>query len=608
MINGVTWREWEVFKKRLSAASMVAAMMMAVVAPLMTGSVQAATCTPLPSDKGTVTSSVNFATTGTYRAWVRMLAPSTTENGVYLQVADSDACQVTVGKGGLAVNQLMWVNWRDGNAQNLIDVTVSAGTHQVVLAGLDEGVQVDRLLFLTDKACVPTGDGSNCMVTATPTPALTPTVTPTPTPTPIGDVQAPTAPTEFATTNQTDTSIALAWKTSTDNVGVKNYQVKRNGQVVGNPVGASFIDAGLMANTAYNYSVSAFDAAGNQSSAATLVVSTKPALDTAAPSIPTGVTAQATSPTSVTVSWAASTDNVGVTGYYVLRNDVVIAQGLTATTYVDATAVANTSYSYIVKARDAAGNVSVGSTPVNVTTPQPPDTQAPSVPAGVSANAVSANQVNLSWAASTDNVGVAGYAVKRNGQELAKVNSLSFGDTGLTPNTTYQYTVVAYDAAGNMSAASTPVSVTTTTADVLVPGGLNAIYYDGLNFSGATVARLDRTINFDWGRSAPIAGIEANTFSTRWVGKVYAPQTGSYTFYTRSDDGVRLWVNGKLLVNNWTDHSAKENKGALTLTAGQQYDIKMEYYENRGSAVAQLRWSGPGISKQIVPSNVLYHR
>ena len=71
------------------------------------------------------------------------------------------------------------------------------------------------------------------------------------------------------------------------------------------------------------------------------------------------------------------------------------------------------------------------------------------------------------------------------------------------------------------------------------------------------------------------------------------PVTGTYTFYTLSDDGVRLWVNGALVVNNWTDHAPTENSGTIALTAGQRYDIRMEYYENGGGAVARLLWSAP---------------
>jgi len=81
--------------------------------------------------------------------------------------------------------------------------------------------------------------------------------------------------------------------------------------------------------------------------------------------------------------------------------------------------------------------------------------------------------------------------------------------------------------------------------------------------------------------------------------------TGTHTFYTQSDDGVRLWINGVLLIDNWTDHPPTENSNTLFLTAGQAYDIKMEFYENIGGALAQLRWSAPGLAKEVVPASQL---
>jgi glucose/arabinose dehydrogenase len=158
---------------------------------------------------------------------------------------------------------------------------------------------------------------------------------------------------------------------------------------------------------------------------------------------------------------------------------------------------------------------------------------------------------------------------------------------------------------------SSPASNTTYTATYRVasPGtgtGLSATYYNNLNFSGSTVTRLDRTVNFTWGSGAPASGLAANTFSVRWVGQVSPPSTGVYTFYTVSDDGVRLWVNGRQLVNRWTNHSAIEDRGTITLTAGQRYDIRMEFYENTGSATARLLWSGPSVPKAVIPTARLY--
>jgi chitodextrinase len=177
--------------------------------------------------------------------------------------------------------------------------------------------------------------------------------------------------------------------------------------------------------------------------------------------VPAGLNAQASSPTQVNLSWSASTDNVGVTGYTVYRNGSALAT-VTGTTlaYADMNAAAGTTYSYTVDAFDAAGNHSSQSAPVVVTTPTP-DTTPPSVPSGLVGSAASATQVNLSWSASTDNVGVTGYTVYRNGSALTTVSgsTQSYSDTTASPSTTYSYTVDAFDAAGNHSAQSAAAGV-----------------------------------------------------------------------------------------------------------------------------------------------------
>src|SRR5262249_9631783 len=104
----------------------------------------------------------------------------------------------------------------------------------------------------------------------------------------------------------------------------------------------------------------------------------------------------------------------------------------------------------------------------------------------------------------------------------------------------------------------------------------------------------DPTISFNWGSGSPAAGIGADLFSARWTGQVQAVESGTYTLRTWSDDGVRLWVNGQLVINNWTDHAPTYDTGTITLQAGQRYAITLEYYERSGGAVVQLEWMRPG--------------
>src|SRR5256885_13415920 len=140
----------------------------------------------------------------------------------------------------------------------------------------------------------------------------------------------------------------------------------------------------------------------------TVTVSNGPPPDTTPPSVPTGLTASAVSSSQINLSWAASSDNVGVSGYRVFRNGAQIAT-TSATSFTNTGLSPSTTYTYAVAAFDAAGNLSARSSPASATTPAVPDTTPPSVPTGLTASAVSSSQINLSWTASSDNVGVSGY-------------------------------------------------------------------------------------------------------------------------------------------------------------------------------------------------------
>jgi hypothetical protein len=138
-------------------------------------------------------------------------------------------------------------------------------------------------------------------------------------------------------------------------------------------------------------------------------------------------------------------------------------------------------------------------------------------------------------------------------------------------------------------------------------GGLDATYYDNQNFTGTQLSRVDPSINNNWGSGSPnLLVIGADTFSARWTGKVQAPVSGQYTFTTTSDDGVRLFVDGQQIVDNWTNHGPTDDSGTINLEAGKRYDIQYDYYENSGGAVARLAWAYPGQSRQIVPASALF--
>ena len=190
------------------------------------------------------------------------------------------------------------------------------------------------------------------------------------------------------------------------------------------------------------------------------------------------------------------------------------------------------------------------------------------------------------------------------------VRNLDAPTTQVSGSTNYEF-VSWSDGGAAAHNISTPAANTTYTATYRVAGGsgngLSATYYDNLDFTGTTVTRVDPTIDFNWGTGSPAAGIGVDTFSARWTGQVEPPVSGAYTFYTQSDDGVRLWVNGQPVIDNWTDHASVENSGTIALTAGVRYDIRMEFYENGGNALARLSWSsGTSVPKAVVPSSRLF--
>jgi len=420
------------------------------------------------------------------------------------------------------------------------------------------------------------------------------------------DTSPPTVPGAPTASGVSESRVDLAWSASTDDVAVAQYTISRDGAVIGTSPDPWYSDTKVAADHTYSYVVSAQDAAGNTSTdSAATSVTTPATVDSTAPTVPTSLVARVTQ-SGVDLSWQPSTDDVGVTKYRVFRDGAYLAESLDGS-YLDTSVQAATTYSYTVEAVDGRGNTSMPSDPASATTPPVPDTSPPSTPTNVTARVVSATKVALTWAASTDNVGVTGYTVVRDGTVslLLPVSATSFTDTSMSSGQTHSYAVKAADQAGNTSPTSGLASVT---VPAVAPSGLTGSYFDTASFTSLKVTRVDSRVAFGWGTAAPATGMGADTFSVRWTGKVIVPATGTYTFYTQSDDAVRLWVNGQQIVNDWTAHTLKEDKRAIALSATQAYSVKMEYYENTGQATAKLLWSGSGLTKQLVPASQLLAR
>jgi hypothetical protein len=137
--------------------------------------------------------------------------------------------------------------------------------------------------------------------------------------------------------------------------------------------------------------------------------------------------------------------------------------------------------------------------------------------------------------------------------------------------------------------------------------GLRGEYFDDMALTELAATRIDPVVNFIWPRgTAPHPNVDEETFSVRWSGFVEPIHSETWTFHTVSDDGVRLWVDGVLLVDDWTDHSSREGSGRIDLSEGERVPIVMEFYDNRLDARAQLHWSSPSQPRQPIPSEFLY--
>ena len=268
---------------------------------------------------------------------------------------------------------------------------------------------------------------------------------------PTADTTAPTVPQNLAATAIGTTQVNLTWAASTDSggAGLAGYRVLRGGVEIATTAQTNFSNTGLTPNTAYSYTVRAYDNAtpANISANSLFANVTTLALDTTAPTVPQSLVATTVSSTQVNLTWSPSTDSggSGLAGYRVFRGGVQVAT-TAATSYSNTGLMPNTAYTYTVRAYDNAtpGNVSADSSPpANVTTLAAPDTTAPTVPQNALATAISSSQVNLTWTASTDSggSGLAGYRVFRDSAQIATTAATNYSNTGLAASTTYTYTV-----------------------------------------------------------------------------------------------------------------------------------------------------------------------
>lgn len=493
---------------------------------------QAAACATPTKNYGTATLQLSVPTAGTYRLWTRMNAPDTTNNS-YLMEVDGANC-FTVGDTAIPAKTWTWVNHQNGTASSPISMTLSAGNHTIKAIGREPSVKFDRILAVSDQNCLPTTLGDNCMATAD---TIKPTV-------------ALTQPDALATVS--GTSVIKA--TSSDNVGVSKVEFYIQDALKATSTVAPYEyawDTKSVADGTYTITSKAYDIIGN-SSFDTRSVTVKNTI-VQLPSAPVSITAKATQPTEVTLAWQPGSNAAGMK-YRIIRDNVAIAT-VTTTSYVDKAVLAATKYNYHVVAVDANNNTSkLPNTPTTVTTPALPvkDTQAPNKPTNLVATVASTTQINLSWRASTDNVGVKSYDLYRAkgtaaAAKIATVTGLNYGDSNLATGTEYVYYIIAKDAAGNASAASEKARATTKKPAPVAqqPGTLRGTIKStsGRPIAGAKITvwvgskRYQATTN--WKGQYVIAKIAPGSYQVKVAAKSYPSK--SYTI--KINAGKTKWLD-----------------------------------------------------------------
>ena len=305
------------------------------------------------------------------------------------------------------------------------------------------------------------------------------------------DTTAPSIPNNLASANTGNTSTSLTWRASTDNVNVTGYTILRNGVAIANSAATSYTDSGLTSGTTYNYTVLAYDAAGNKSAVSqAIVVNTTQTVNALTVYYKVPATWNGSSFFHYKAgdrAWSAAPGlrmtATNFSGYNVITVDLGSFRSAQAVFNNGASLWDNNgNKDYVLEA----GVYTLNEGVMTTGTPQV-DNVAPTVPANVKIDQVTTNSVSLNWTASTDNVAVKSYNVLRNGVAVGVTSATSYTDTGLLADTTYRYSVVAVDFSANQSSASLVVNGktskgNTTTIYYKVPSGsLSIIHYKPSN-------------------------------------------------------------------------------------------------------------------------------
>jgi chitodextrinase/formylmethanofuran dehydrogenase subunit C len=420
------------------------------------------------------------------------------------------------------------------------------------------------------------------------------------------DILAPTSPKNLVIASRTANSVSLSWVGSTDNVKVAGYKIIRNGEEIKTTAALSFLDSELLAGT-YKYIIKAYDNAGNISDA-----SNELTFDNQAPGTPE-LTVDGKTITTISLRWTVPEDNVGVTLYDVYRNNIKI-KTIATNSYKDTGLTPDSTYTYYVIAFDGAGNSSIPSNIKTVDTVV--DTEKPTIPTKLSMASRTGHTVSLTWAASTDNVSVKGYEIYRDGILIATSATNIFTDTGLIPDTTYNYCVSAFDNAGNKSEKSTELSSSpvmphitrVTPSDGTAIGGTGkqlAVYMTNSNNYVGAYATFEYSIDgTNWTSIKTDTGASWNSneiwFSVNWNYTGIA-QSGSvkikYTVYDSAKDSDSVIVTydlDRLAPSSPLNLTAISKEGTIDLKWEASPELDTNSYKVYRSVEADGKWTLAG--------------
>ena len=322
------------------------------------------------------------------------------------------------------------------------------------------------------------------------------------------DTIAPTIPQNLEAIAITETSASLSWEAATDNLSVIAYQVFQDDVLLANVLNTEFEVTQLSSDTEYSFVVYAIDKSDNRSASSEVLTLTTEAAeisspnDTVSPTRPTNVTVSDSTATQITLNWTAAVDSVGVTGYRIFQDDVAI-DTTQETTYIVTELTPGTRYTFTVSAFDAAENESAVSDPISAFTLEAEDTTAPDTPTGLASSNISQTSIDLNWNPATDDIGVSSYRIFQNELPIATVQETAYQVTGLTPGTTYAFSISAVDTAENESPSSVSVSVSTldpnlgTIDKILVFTKTSEFRHTSIAKGVETLAALGQANNFE---------------------------------------------------------------------------------------------------------------